>query len=47
MSREETIETEIDDILSAIKSDQTSGDEIKTPSEMSSTEEFVIDQINN
>ena len=47
MSREETIESEIDDILSAIKSDQVSGDKIKNSSEMSSTEEFVIDQINN
>ena len=47
MSREETIESEIDDILSAIKSDQASGDKIKNSSEMSSTEEFVIDQINN
>ena len=47
MSREETIESEIDDILSAIKSDQTSGDKIKNSSEMSSTEEFVIEQINN
>ena len=47
MSREETIESEIDDILSAIKSDQASGDKIKNSSEMSSTEEFVIEQINN
>ena len=44
MSREETIESEIDDILSAIKSDQASGDKIKNSSEMSSTEEFVIDK---
>ena len=47
MSREETIESEIDDILSVIKSDQTSGDKIKTPSNTSSTEEFVLDQIKN
>ena len=47
MSREETIESEIDDILSVIKSEQISVDKIKTPSEMSTTEEFVIDQINN
>ena len=47
MSREETIESEIDNILSVIKSEQTSVDKIKTPSEMSTTEEFVIDQINN
>ena len=47
MSREETIESDIDDILSAIKSDQASGDKIKNSSEMSSTEEFVIEQINN
>ena len=47
MSREETIETEIDDILSVIKSDKTSNDKIKTPSDVSSTEEFVLDQIKN
>ena len=47
MSREEKVESEIDDILSVIKSDQTSGDKIKTPSNTSSTEEFVLDQIKN
>ena len=47
MSREETIETEIDDILSVIKSDETSIDKVKTPPDMSSTEEFVLDQIKN
>ena len=47
MSREETIETEIDDILSVIKSDKTSIDKIKTPPDVSSTEEFVLDQIKN
>ena len=46
-SRDETIESEIEDILSAIKSNQTSSDKIKTPSDMSSTEEFVLDQIKN
>ena len=47
MSRDETIESEIEDILSAIKSNQSSGDKIKIPSDMSSTEEFVLDQIKN
>ena len=47
MTRRESIEAEIDDILSVIKSDQTSGDKIKTPSNTSSTEEFVLDQIKN
>tara|TARA_B100000886_G_C20216616_1_gene404664 strand:- start:234 stop:584 length:351 start_codon:yes stop_codon:yes gene_type:complete len=46
-SRDETIESEIEDILSAIKSNQSSGDKIKIPSDMSSTEEFVLDQIKN
>ena len=45
-SREETIEAEIDDILSSIKSDEITEDEL-SESENTSTEDFVIDQIKN
>ena len=42
-TREETIEAEIDDILSSIKSEENSDIEINS----SSTEDFVLEQIKN
>ena len=42
-SREETIEAEIDDILSSIKSEENSDIKINS----SSTEDFVLEQIKN
>ena len=45
MSREESIETEIDDILSSIKPEKTSKDKVESLSEKSSTEEYVLEQI--
>ena len=45
MSREESIETEIDDILSSIKPNEISEDKVESLSENSSTEEFVLEQI--
>ncbi len=47
LSREETIEEEIDEILSSIKSDDTLNTEIESETLGSSTEEFVLDQIKN
>ena len=47
MSREESIETEIDDILSSIKSEEVSESKVESLSENSSTEEFVLEQIKN
>ena len=47
MSREETIELEIDEVLSSIKSDNTTISEDITSSNRSSTEDFVIDKIKN
>ena len=47
MSREEKIESEIDDIVSSIKSKEVSTDKGKTNSVSSSTEDFVLDQIKN
>jgi len=47
MSREESIETEIDDILSSIKPEETSKNKGEILSEKSSTEEFVLEQIKN
>ena len=47
MSREESIETEIDDILSSIKSEEVSEGKVESLSENSSTEEFVLEQIKN
>ena len=47
MSREETIETEIDEIISSIKSDDSSTKKITSESDNLSTENFVIDQIKN
>ena len=46
MSRDDTIEAEIDDILSSIKSDEITEDEL-SESENTSTEDFVIHQIKN
>ena len=45
MSREETIEAEIDDILSSIKIEEELDDEFKDPSNNASTEDFVLEQI--
>ena len=47
MSREESIETEIDDILSSIKKVEISEGKVESLSENSSTEEFVLEQIKN
>tara|TARA_A100000164_G_scaffold157230_1_gene139478 strand:+ start:49 stop:375 length:327 start_codon:yes stop_codon:yes gene_type:complete len=47
MSREESIETEIDDILSSIKTEEISEGKVESLSENSSTEEFVLEQIKN
>jgi len=44
-SREESIETEIDNILSSIKPEETSEVKVESLSENSSTEEFVLEQI--
>ena len=45
MTREETIETEIEDIMSSIKSNEILEDKVESLSDNSSTEEFVLDQI--
>ena len=45
MTREESIETEIDDILSSIKSDEISTKKVQSKSSSSSTEDFVLEQI--
>ena len=45
MSREETIEAEIDDILSSIKIEEELDDEFKDPSNNASAEDFVLEQI--
>ena len=45
LSREETIEAEIDDILSSIKSQEALPNTDSGPSDISATEEFVLDQI--
>ena len=47
MSREETIELEIDEVLSSIKSEDADISEDINSSNSSSTEDFVIDQIKN
>lgn len=47
MSREETIELEIDEVLSSIKLEDADISEDITSSNSSSTEDFVIDQIKN
>ena len=45
MTREESIETEIDDILSSIKSKDIPNDKIESSTSNSTTEDFVLDQI--
>tara|TARA_B100000989_G_C19230358_1_gene339637 strand:- start:28 stop:360 length:333 start_codon:yes stop_codon:yes gene_type:complete len=45
MSREETIEAEIDDILSSIKVEEELDEEFESSSNNSSTEDFVLEQI--
>ena len=45
MSRDDTIEAEIDDILSSIKIEEELNDEFEGTSNNSSTEDFVLDQI--
>ena len=45
MSREQTIEAEIDDILSTIKKDNSSDINSDVSSNNSSTEDFVLDKI--
>ena len=45
MTREESIETEIDDILSSIKSKDIPKDKIESSTSNSTTEDFVLDQI--
>ena len=47
MSREESIETEIEDILSSIKSEKVSEGKVESSSKNSSTEKFVLEQIKN
>ena len=47
ISREESIELEIDEVLSSLKSEDTSAGEDTISSDSSSTEDFVIDQIKN
>ena len=47
MSREESVESEIDDILSSIKPDETSEGKVESLSENSSTEKFILEQIKN
>ncbi len=46
LSRTETIENEIENVISSIKSENTSNKK-KISSESKSTEDFVIDQIKN
>ena len=45
MSREESIEAEIDDILSSMKSEEDLEIKVENSTSNSSTEEFVLDQI--
>ena len=45
MTREESIETEIDDILSSIKSKDIPNGKIESSTSNSTTEDFVLDQI--
>ena len=47
MSRKETIEAEIDDIVSSMKSEEDLEIKIENSSSNSSTEDFVLDQIKN
>ena len=45
LSREQSIEAEIEDILSSIKSENITSDQKQPASEKSSTEDFVLEQI--
>ena len=45
MSRDDTIEAEIDDILSSIKVEEELDEELEGSSNNSSTEDFVLEQI--
>ena len=47
MSRKESIEAEIDDIVSSIKSEEDLEIKVENSKSNSSTEEFVLDQIKN
>ena len=47
MSREESVESEIDDILSSIKPEEISEGKVESLSENSSTEKFILEQIKN
>ena len=47
LSREETIEAEIDDIVSSMKSDEDLEIKVDNSTTNSSTEDFVLDQIKN
>ena len=47
MSREESIEAEIDDIVSSIKSEEDLETKVENSTSNSSTEDFVLDQIKN
>lgn len=47
LSREASIEAEIDDILSSIKSDESIKEDPENKAKSSSTEDFVLDQIKN
>ena len=47
MSREESIEAEIDEIVSSIKSEEDLEIKVENSTSNSSTEEFVLDQIKN
>ena len=47
ISREESIEAEIDDIISSIKSDNDASIDSESSINSSSTEDFVLDQIKN
>jgi len=47
MSREESIEAEIDEIVSSIKSEEDLEIKVENSTSNSSTEDFVLDQIKN
>ena len=47
LSREESIEAEIDDIVSSMKSDEDLEIKVENSTSDSSTEDFVLDQIKN
>ena len=47
MTRQESIEAEIDDMLSSIKSEEDQEIKVENSSSDSSTEDFVLDQIKN